>query len=321
MIYPPRFSWARSTRLKLRVTLSPSEVLKPEIPPKDRFLPHPGLGVAGTPKVSKGLRVSSIRSLARVPGAGCWCPSAPPSCGRWGRPGPRAASARGPRPPTASTPAAQARRGGRPPRVALAAAGTQGRGPRACGPSGCRGRCAHPPARPRAQLLFKGPAGHVARTQLAAAGQELRGWAAPLRLRRRQRAAPGPTGRPEWSSRARDADSHGRGGARPGKRPAARTRRRAGPPPRGPARSTRPAASLSGRAPGRPKRQAGRRGAASGPDVGGPAGPPVTPKVTGLAFESSGRFPIHCLPGGPAPPGGPQGGQGLQPRLVLTTEV
>lgn len=110
--------------------------------------------------------------------------------------------------------------------------------PQECSPSGCRGRCACPRARPRAQLLFKGPVGHVARTQLAAAGQELRGWAASLRLRSCQRAAPDSTGPTKLSSPEKDEGSYGRGGTLPGKRPGAGTPRRAGPPPpRGLARS------------------------------------------------------------------------------------
>lgn len=187
------------------------------------------------------------------------------------------------------------------PRAAPAAAVAEGRGPRACGPSGCRGRCARPWAGPRAQLLFKGPVGHVARTQLAAAGQELRGWAAPLRRhrRRRQRAAPTPTGRPELNSRTRAAmaeaaparvsalargrpDGPGRRrrrlhrvgprGSGPGG--VARPRGAASSPPPAPparARRVRPTRSArpllwrprppAGRATGRPKRQAGRRGA------------------------------------------------------------
>lgn len=237
----------------------------------------------------------------------CQAQGSPPPDGRL------AGGAGGPSAPRRLLP--QPRRGwvaGRP-RMAPAAAVAEGRGPQTCGPSGCRGRCARPPARPRAQLLFKGQVGHVARTQLAAAGQELRGWAAPLRRRRRrrrQRTAPDLTGRPEWSSRERDAGSHGRGGARPGKRPGARTPRRAGrpSPPREPAKGLGPAAwsgpaarpprprlrprpapaasgpltppatrfwrprPPSGRATGRPKHQARRRGAASGPDVRGQVG-------------------------------------------------
>lgn len=68
----------------------------------------------------------------------------------------------------------------------------------------------------------------MARTQLAASPQRLRGWAAPLRLRRRLRAAPGPPGQAEVRRRVRDASSHGRSGARPGKRPGPRTPRRPG---------------------------------------------------------------------------------------------
>lgn len=222
------------------------------------------------------------------------------------------------------------RRGGRsPPRGDPAAAGAhaEGRGPGACGPSGCRGRYASPRARPRAQLLFKGPAGHVARTQLAAARQELRGWAAPLRLRHHPRAAPSPTGRPEESRRARDAAAMAEAAPAPVSAPA-RGRRTAGPPPRGPARARRagppgaasrpavpaqprarrpgPAGGLSGRRPGGPNgRQAGRRG---GRPTSGPGpGFPLTLSGLASAWEAVSR------PLSPWRPGGRQGGQGPSP--------
>lgn len=164
-------------------------------------------------------------SLAPQPGfprVGVWGPSAP---GPWrevrvlGGAHP-AAPALDPRacgpdvdsrgPSEGGRPAPLARPGRPPGRV-----GAGGRRPRACGPSGCRGRCARPRARPRAQLLFKGPAGHVARTQLAAARQDLRGWAAPLRRRRqRRRAARGPTGRA-----GQEPPGRGRGQPWPKRRP------------------------------------------------------------------------------------------------------
>lgn len=255
----------------------------------------------------------------------CQAQGSPPPDGRL------AGGAGGPSAPRRLLP--QPRRGwvaGRP-RMAPAAAVAEGRGPQTCGPSGCRGRCARPPARPRAQLLFKGQVGHVARTQLAAAGQELRGWAAPLRRRRRrrrQRTAPDLTGRPEWSSRERDAGSHGRGGARPGKRPGARTPRRAGrpSPPREPAKGLGPAAwsglaarpprprlrprpapprqahslrrplasgvraRLQAERPGGPNTRPGGGARRAAPTSGDRLGFLVTLQMTRLAFEESGRF-------------------------------
>lgn len=186
--------------------------------------------------------------------------------------------------------------------VAPAAAGTPGCGPRARGPSGCRGRCVCPRARPRAQLLFKGPAEHVARTQLAAAGLGLRGWAAPLRLRRRLRAA--PARQAAERSCERGTGSHGRGGARPGKRgPADAQSGRAGPP----SSASAVAFGLSDRAAQRPGRV-----------VGGPAAgdrPAFQRHLRGQALHLN-RFPIHCITGGQRPGGGRRG-QGLQPRWVL----
>lgn len=197
------------------------------------------------------------------------------------------------------------------------------RRPRACGPSGCRGRCAWPPARPRAQLLFKGPAGHVSRTQLAAApaGAPRLGGSAPPPPPPPRRAGPR-----EESRGARDAGSHGRSGARPGKRPTrgrpAAPGRRVGP------RGSRPGGAPSGswlgllsaasaprprvrparaaRLPssrprlGRPKRQAMRGGWAA-PTSGEPPDFAVTLKMTSPRLGTEWRSPpVHCLTGGPA---------------------
>ena len=170
--------------------------------------------------------------------------------------------------------------------------GAEGRGPRACGPSGCRGRCARPRAGPRAQLLFKGPAGHVARTQLAAARRELRGWAAQLRLRRRaaQRRAgpdrPGLRRTAERRTRAAMAEAAPAPVSAPARTPS--PARPPTPPPRGPARVSA----------GRPERPARRL--RPGPRFG-PARA-AWPPSSGLGFEAE-------RPGGPNARPGAAGGR------------
>lgn len=287
-----------------------------------------------TPKVLG--RPTQFPRVGRPPS----CPSAWPAAaparpeGRVPRRGP---SWRGPQSVGPRRRLLRPRRGGRsPPRGDPAAAGAhaEGRGPGACGPSGCRGRYASPRARPRAQLLFKGPAGHVARTQLAAARQELRSWAAPLRLRHHPRAAPSPTGRPEESRRARDAAAMAEAapapvsaparGRRTGRAAAAWARegsaRRAtwrGLPARRPRPAPRPPPRPCGRAlrptTGRPKRQAGRA-ARRAADVGARAGLPAD--AVGPRLRVGGRFPaIVSLEARR-----PAGRAGPQPCSVLTAQ-
>lgn len=303
-----------------------------------------------TPKPRSFQPVSFVSSLA---GFQPPPPKHPARPGREGRLRPTEARPVGPaaRAAPASTLAAQARAGSRlPPRPAgppRPPGAGEHRRPRECGPSGCRGRCARPLARPRAQLLFKGPAGHVARTQLAAApaGAPRLGGSAPPPPPRRA----GPR---EESRGARDAGSHGRSGARPGKRPARgrpaapglrmdpRGSRSGGGPRRGllsaasaprprvrPTRASRLPSSRPGL--GRPKRQAVRGGWAA-PTSGERPDFAVTlddkPSSWNRVAVSS-RPLSHWRPGGPAARrqaggwGGVRGWTGTPAPSVLTTEV
>lgn len=176
--------------------------------------------------------------------------------------------------------------------MAPAAAGTPGCGQaRAVLRAAGGAVCARGPGRERSSCL-KGRRG----TWLGRSSRPP-GWGSEAgRLRSASAAASAPRRARQAAGRSceRGTGSHGRGGARPGKR--------------GPADAQTDRAALVGvrrprrfraERPGGPKARPG----GGRPGGGGSGRFPATPTVAGLALEPSGRLPIHCVTGGQRPGG------------------